>query len=72
MCNTHHLTLPEGSSGFWLVDAATPEDPGVWPPRIKEDVQVVLRLRCNGVYVAVFSLFFLYIFNVILYLLVIS
>ena len=33
--------------------------------------QVVWRLRCNGVYVAVFSHFFLYIFNVILYLLVI-
>ena len=34
--------------------------------------QVVLRLRCNGVYVAVFSHFFGYNFHFILYLLVIS
>ena len=33
--------------------------------------QVVLRLRCSGVYVAVFKLFVWYIFNVILYQLVI-
>ena len=30
--------VPEGSFGFWLVDVATPEAPGVWLPRIKEDV----------------------------------
>ena len=30
--------LPEGSLGFWVVDAATPEAPGVWPLTMKEEV----------------------------------
>ena len=36
---SHSTThLPEGSSGFWLVDTATLEDSSVRPPRIKEDM----------------------------------
>ena len=30
--------LPEGSLGFWLVDAATPEAPGVWLLTMEEEV----------------------------------
>ena len=41
--------LPEDFSGLWLVDAATPEAPCVWPLRIKEDMNQFHATLVSGI-----------------------